>query len=74
MYQTSEYLEPKEGLEMFDPHQVSFCPRHLLFCVFVCVCVSVSVCVCVCVCVYVCVYVHVCVHCVLCKILLTDSI
>ena len=22
MYQTSEYLEPKEGLEMFDPHQV----------------------------------------------------
>merc|ERR1719151_269183 len=21
MYQTSEYLEPKEGLEMFDPHQ-----------------------------------------------------
>ena len=22
MYQTSEYLEPEEGLEMFDPHQV----------------------------------------------------
>ena len=22
MYQTSEYFEPKEGLEMFDPHQV----------------------------------------------------